>query len=413
MTSGNFAFQPTFQGHVATTQDALVLFEACLQGYVSHVLRRPSDRERSSLIRSGSVFVYEGNASGIKRWTDGVRWSPSRVLGNFLVYRELDQPFPPGEKKRAMSKQRGQSSKSEGPIPRPVPKVVLDGHHASFGVDLDASEIERQLIGPLVDSYEFKQGGLVKKSISVTVQGVTNHLISYYHVNDVMSNRLRTPTQIENLRYILPRTELISQQNFRFPSGYVEQVCSATGGYAYHVDTDGNLQNNPQQAQYYTPQNYPSMARYPGARGSDMRVLSRPAPYLPSPPSTSPKQAQRPGYSQFYQCVCSRGYDPSSRSLPTTPLSDRGPPHSGDMYQPLQMQRPVNSLSIVSMDSGNPVPYTSSPYLVNTAAAQMSHTRQNQPSHRQVEYGVYRRIPEELPQGYSSVVVEAKLDQVK
>src|ERR1700753_3074783 len=104
MSSGS-TLQPTFQGHVATTQDALILFEACLQGHLSHVPRRPHDRERSSLIRSGCVFIYEENASGIKRWTDGVTWSPSRILGNFLVYRELDKPFPPGEKKRAMKKQ--------------------------------------------------------------------------------------------------------------------------------------------------------------------------------------------------------------------------------------------------------------------------------------------------------------------
>ncbi|KAI1905849.1 Global transcription regulator sge1, partial [Ophidiomyces ophidiicola] len=96
--------EPTFNGYVASTHDALILFEACLTGVLHHVPRRPHDRERAQLVRSGSVFIYEENASGIKRWTDGVTWSPSRILGNFLVYRELDKPFPPGEKKRAMKK---------------------------------------------------------------------------------------------------------------------------------------------------------------------------------------------------------------------------------------------------------------------------------------------------------------------
>jgi hypothetical protein len=104
MSTGAAALQPTFQGHVATTNDALILFEACLTGHLTHVPRRPHDRERNQLIRSGCVFIYEENASGIKRWTDGVTWSPSRILGNFLVYRELDKPFPPGEKKRATRK---------------------------------------------------------------------------------------------------------------------------------------------------------------------------------------------------------------------------------------------------------------------------------------------------------------------
>src|SRR5450755_171381 len=100
------SLQPTFQGHVNTTHDALLLFEACIRGTLSHIPRRPHDRERNQLVRSGCVFIYEENASGIKRWTDGVPWSPSRILGNFLVYRELERPFPPGEKKRAMKRSK-------------------------------------------------------------------------------------------------------------------------------------------------------------------------------------------------------------------------------------------------------------------------------------------------------------------
>lgn len=97
---------PTFYGHIASTHDCLLLFEACLSGVLNHVARRPHDRERAGLIRSGNVFIYEEHSSGIKRWTDGVPWSPSRILGNFLVYRELERPFPPGEKKRAMKRNK-------------------------------------------------------------------------------------------------------------------------------------------------------------------------------------------------------------------------------------------------------------------------------------------------------------------
>jgi hypothetical protein len=92
--------QPTFTGHVATTNDALVIFEACLGGHLNHVPRRPHDRERDSLIRSGCVFIYVGNESGIKRWTDGVNWSPSRILGNFLVYRDDSRVPTPFEVKQ-------------------------------------------------------------------------------------------------------------------------------------------------------------------------------------------------------------------------------------------------------------------------------------------------------------------------
>ena len=172
MSSGGAALQPTFQGHVSTTQDALILFEACLQGHLSHVPRRPHDRERSSLIRSGSVFIYEENASGIKRWTDGVTWSPSRILGNFLVYRELDKPFPPGEKKRAMKKQNRRPSRPGEPYPG-----SLGSETPSFGNERQPSEVERQLIGSLIDSYGFKPDGLVR-ALPTTLSATTTYTMS-------------------------------------------------------------------------------------------------------------------------------------------------------------------------------------------------------------------------------------------
>lgn len=48
------------------------------------IKRRLRDDERK-LIRSGQVFVFDERESGIKRWTDGLLWSPSRILMNFLV----------------------------------------------------------------------------------------------------------------------------------------------------------------------------------------------------------------------------------------------------------------------------------------------------------------------------------------
>jgi len=88
--------EPTFQGFIDTTHDALVLFEACKQQQCDRVMRRLQDKERS-LIGSGSVYVFDEDESRIKRWTDGRMWSPSRILGNFLVYRELDKRTPGDE----------------------------------------------------------------------------------------------------------------------------------------------------------------------------------------------------------------------------------------------------------------------------------------------------------------------------
>lgn len=91
-------FQTTYNGYVETTHDALLIFQAALSGDLPIVSRRPHDRERNELVVSGSVFVFNEQSSGIKRWTDGIAWSPSRILGNFLVYRQLESPLLPAKK---------------------------------------------------------------------------------------------------------------------------------------------------------------------------------------------------------------------------------------------------------------------------------------------------------------------------
>lgn len=37
------------------------------------------------MIKSGAVFIFSVEESGIKRWTEGLAWSQSRISGNFLV----------------------------------------------------------------------------------------------------------------------------------------------------------------------------------------------------------------------------------------------------------------------------------------------------------------------------------------
>jgi Gti1/Pac2 family transcription factor len=74
-----------FIGYVETTLHALRLIYAARQGVIPRITRRLNDAERKSMIKSGAVFVFGVEESGIKRWTDGLLWSPSRIVGNFLV----------------------------------------------------------------------------------------------------------------------------------------------------------------------------------------------------------------------------------------------------------------------------------------------------------------------------------------
>jgi hypothetical protein len=328
MVNGTAAvLEPTFTGYVATTQDALILFEACLTGVLHHVPRRPHDRERSHLVRSGSVFIYEENSSGIKRWTDGVTWSPSRILGNFLVYRELEKPFPPGEKKRAMKKANRRPAPATRPG-EPYPRHDSNGSGYSptspSGPFADnraphQSEVERALVGSLVDSYGFKDSGLVKKTMSVTVMGVTHHLVSYYSVEDVMRGVLNPPSMVESLRYIRPRVDLTQKQSFRAPIDDLETSAMENPHDPSHAALYGY---RPQQmmappsaygmpnpsADYYmhagpyaathAPQQPGPLASY--SMAGSMPGQAAPNPYLPSPAAAAATNAAMPKVEEYH-----------------------------------------------------------------------------------------------------------------
>lgn len=76
---------PAFRGFVESTQDALLIFEGCRRDVLPKITRRLQEFEKRALVVSGAVFVFSEEETGIKRWTDGLSWSPSRTLGNFLV----------------------------------------------------------------------------------------------------------------------------------------------------------------------------------------------------------------------------------------------------------------------------------------------------------------------------------------
>ncbi|KAF2474276.1 uncharacterized protein BDR25DRAFT_120511 [Lindgomyces ingoldianus] len=231
------AFKPTWHGFLDTTKDAMTVVEAALQGRLSHISRRPHDKERAEMLTSGTVLVYEENASGIKRWTDAVHWSPSRVMNNCLIYRQLVRALKPEEKKAALNpscggKRKRKESTSPSitntgesvnnaedeyenpfdggiagditPTTEPPAKV-----YANFAQSLTPDQ-QRRFCGSLVDSYEFKEGGLMKKTISVKYQGTHHHIISYYSLEDVVSGKLKRPFQDSKLADIQPRPELLT-----------------------------------------------------------------------------------------------------------------------------------------------------------------------------------------------------------
>jgi hypothetical protein len=73
------------------------------------------------------------------------------------------------------------------------------------------------------------------------VNGVPHHLVSYYSVEDIVSNRLPRPSQDKFFRQIMPRYELLQKQNFR---ASFEEFNTADG-FPYHTRLvgTGQLQN--------------------------------------------------------------------------------------------------------------------------------------------------------------------------
>lgn len=75
-----------------TEQECQALIRYAQTGYIGRIRRRLNEPEKNQ-IRPGSIFIYMEQESGIRRWTDKREWTPSRVQGIFLIYRELNGPM--------------------------------------------------------------------------------------------------------------------------------------------------------------------------------------------------------------------------------------------------------------------------------------------------------------------------------
>ncbi|GJE89113.1 Gti1/Pac2 family-domain-containing protein [Phanerochaete sordida] len=76
--------------HLRDARDAHIVFEAVRLNILPLITRRLTTVEREQLV-SGNVFVWEEaehKQGGLERWTDGRRWSQSRMRGDYLFYEE-------------------------------------------------------------------------------------------------------------------------------------------------------------------------------------------------------------------------------------------------------------------------------------------------------------------------------------
>lgn len=323
----------TYNGHVRTPQDAIILFEACRIGMLPRVQRRLSEKERQS-IRSGSVFVWDEREAGMRRWTDGKSWSASRVSGSFLTYREMEG-------------KRGGSGYA------PATKTPESGRNSGD----DGQEGEE---GP--DGYRYKPDGLMKQSFSITTS--TNqhlHLISYYSRSHPNAPGLQQPSTDPNLRTVrpakglYPETTLSDQQNVpavtrspmtgaspyatpQPPAGYPRPVVAHPHGYAYasqpHHYPMTSLQSPPNG---YAPPQYANGYGAPSYGQTGLPPMGGPPfgvpQYPPHPPVPIP---QAPPNSLDQRPPRSR--DGNANSSPTVPRPHQYPGGSDQTAIPLQFQ---------------------------------------------------------------------------
>lgn len=206
---------PTFYGYIGNTLDALIVIQNVLDGILEPVSRRTRERERPHLIVSGNVFVFIEEVCGVKRWTDGLSWSPSRVLGRFLAYRKLDESFAP---RRRNKKNAGPQSLVRRAVKKPARPGLKPGSGNSHGLALlppfedDASHLFFRDNDARTPPYgTASDDDLIKKSISVSIasngeespvdgqpEKQTYHLVCYYTNRDVMTGRLSRPCEVEH-----------------------------------------------------------------------------------------------------------------------------------------------------------------------------------------------------------------------
>ena len=127
---------------------------------IPRVTRRLNDFERRTMVRSGAVFIFSVEESGIKRWTDGFFWSPSRILGNFLLYRETEKRGAGHRSARNERDVHNDEYASEGVKMESQSLSRPKGETSRLNID---RQRERTLVGSLTNSYKFKPGGMMKK----------------------------------------------------------------------------------------------------------------------------------------------------------------------------------------------------------------------------------------------------------
>lgn len=131
-------------GYLHTYDEAWLCIHALRLGFIEPKKERLTLKEREQL-RSGSIFIFIEKKTSIVRWTDGMTWSPSKILGSFLLYKE-------------------------------VPKYLTKNASKKLG----SKSLSRKKCIPLEKQLQTDRFYMHKKTISLKHENETYHVISYF-----------------------------------------------------------------------------------------------------------------------------------------------------------------------------------------------------------------------------------------
>lgn len=167
------------RGYIHTADEATLLVHAIRLGLVIPISERLSNDERDT-IRTGSIFCFVENDSGMKRWTDGKIWSPSKILGQFLLYKEVPRHLSKSALKKEKNSERRRRSYTYG-----------------LGRDFYCDD-------------DFT---MYKKTISLTVDGKNYHVISYFQPFFDKKNLIQLPF-FRELKICLENNQELEKDDF-------------------------------------------------------------------------------------------------------------------------------------------------------------------------------------------------------
>jgi len=255
--------------YVRDAHDACVVLEAVRKGILPLWTKRLSPAERNS-VKPGNVYVWEeaDEKGGLERWTDGRRWTQSRMRLDFLFYEELT---PLTEEDKEVKRQLRNSAEASNSSP-------------------PSRRRERML----------RSNGLAKQTISMLVNtGDAKlkrwHLVAYTSLDDKRAP-LPLIDQYENLRCIQ-----VPDRVFFTTRGYSWDKKPLNDKYAINVPDNMSMSSN-------------------GGSSSPLQATSSRSITQPLP---SPPHLRRPSlpYRHSDQDTRMRTPAPLPRSLPEPLLS--------------------------------------------------------------------------------------------